>query len=456
MRKSEALFPKLDPYMVGCLQNVGRIREYADGEALFLEDEKSDTFHVVLEGQVRVTKHVGSGDMLLATHDPMEFTGDLSVLAEGLNNGTGRAVGPTKTLHVTRDCFGEAISACPAMLARIVPALAQRRPEAMNLTQQREKLVALGTLSAGLAHELNNPASAAKRASDQLRAALGDLRKNEVTLCELDLPIDRLRALQDTFDQYAGKRDDDLDPLERSDRETAIGDHLEEIGVEDPWDVSASLVDAGLLCDDVKKMARDLPCQTVAGALSWLASSLTVDALVREIGDSATRVSELVESIKRYSHMDRAAEGDFDVVEGIKSTFIMLKHKVKRKSLTVEKEIAEGLPPVSGNAGEMNQVWTNLLDNAIDAAPEGGVLRLRVHCESGFVRVDIEDNGGGIPLEARSRIFEPFFTTKPMGQGTGMGLDIAYRIVNEGHNGTLTYESEPGKTVFTVCLPVAE
>ncbi|CAN5715308.1 ATP-binding protein [soil metagenome] len=455
MTKNEALYPKLDPYMVGCLRNVGREKTFADGDELFREGEKSDTFHVVLEGQVRVTKRVRGEDLFLAVHDPMEFTGDMSVLAEELNNATGKAVGPTRTLHVARNCFAEAVSACPAMLARIVPALAQRRPEAMAMTGQRERMVALGTLSAGLAHELNNPASAAKRASDQLRSSLGTLRDSEVSLCHLHLPMEKLKELQGTLEKYIGQSVDDLDPLERSDRETAIGEHLEEIGVRDPWDVAASLVDAGLVCDDVAAVAKGLPCDTIPGALSWLSASLTVDTLVREIGDSAGRVSELVESIKRYSHMDRAGDGDFDVVEGIKSTFIMLKYKLKRKALTVEKEIADGLPKVSGNGGEMNQVWTNLLDNAVDAAPEGSALKLRVYEQAGFVRVDIEDGGAGVPFEARDHLFEPFFTTKPMGEGTGIGLDIAYRIVTEGHHGSLTYESEPGRTVFTVCLPIA-
>jgi signal transduction histidine kinase len=451
--RQEALFPKLDQYLIDCLIPHGRTLELVDGEALFEEGVSSDTFYIVLDGQVKITKQMAGQTTVITVHDPGEFTGELSVLTRGPNLATGRALGSAKVLHVPFEKFTAAIYACPEMMTRVIPALAQRRPDAMVLQSQREKLASLGVLAAGLAHELNNPASAAARSASQLREAMGEQRQAAVNLCQLGLERGQLEALQAVLERLAERTPDEIDPLAKSDRETEIGERLEEMQVEDPWEVAAALVDAGVMPEEVAAITGDLPCLGVHGALQWLADSLTVQSLVQDIEQSAGRIGDLVRAIKSYSYMDQAPVQEIDVRTGIDSTLTMLGHKLRQKAIQVQKQYSPDTPCITAFAGELNQVWTNLIDNAVDALPEGGQIIIRTMAEGPCARIEIEDNGTGIPQEIQDRIFDPFFTTKDVGEGSGLGLDIAYKIVVEHHGGDLSLESQPGRTCFTVRLP---
>jgi signal transduction histidine kinase len=246
-----------------------------------------------------------------------------------------------------------------------------------------------------------------------------------------------------------------MTPIERGKCEEEVGDWLEEYGVPRPWVLAETFVDVGLCQGDMEKWASGGPDGSLANVLEWVEANLAADRLIAEIGEAGNRISDLVASVKAYSHMDRGlGKQPTDLRVGLDNTLRILGHEIKAKKITVERTIPEDLPAVLGYAGELNQVWTNLLDNAIDAAPEGGRIRIEAEKDDGAVEVRIIDNGGGIPDEIRDRIFEPFYTTKPVGEGTGLGLDIVQRIVTQQHSGSITVDSKPGRTIFTVILPV--
>jgi signal transduction histidine kinase len=345
----------------------------------------------------------------------------------------------------------------PELGQRLVATMSDRVREQTKIAQQREKMMALGKLSAGLAHELNNPATAITRASDALRERFHTLKSVIAPMVASEMTKEQFDALkacrQSAFERGSPK---DLTPLQRGRREEAVGDWLEAHGVADAWKLSETYVDAGLTAEELDQWAAALPPQALPHVLRWLEASLSADRILSEIAAAAGRISQLVASVKQYSHMDAMPDKQpVDVREGLDSTLTMLGHEIKTHHVKVERAYDADLPKVAAYPGELNQVWTNLIDNAIDAAPrEGGQLRVQASREDHVVVVKIIDNGHGIPAEAQSRIFEPFFSTKPVGEGTGLGLDIAQRIVSQ-HGGKIAVDSKPGETVFTVYLPLA-
>ncbi|AIE84490.1 ATP-binding protein [Fimbriimonas ginsengisoli] len=454
MRRQEHLFPVLTEEQIQCLEPFGDIVEVPPGGEIFREKERSDSFFVLLEGEIKITRQVNGQELFIVNHGPGEFTGELSVLTHGENLATGTALEPSRLLKIDFFCAMHTVSgACPELMAIVIPALAQRRPEAMTLDNQRAKLASLGVLAAGLAHELNNPASAARRSAAHMRERLGAQREAAIRLCEHGVGPDGLHALQKVLHEMAERPPVELGPLERSDRETEIGDRLTELGVPDPWEVASALVEAGFARADVDALGLALPCDAVKVGLDWLANALIVQSLSREIETSTGRIADLVSSIKGYSAMDQASVQNVDVRPGLEDTLTMLGHKIRRKEIRVVKEFAPDTPVINAIPGELNQVWTNLIDNAVDAMANGGTLKVRTEAEGDCLLVEIEDNGSGIPEEIRDRIFDPFFTTKPVGEGTGLGLDIAYKIVTDHHDGDIRVDSEPGRTVFQIRLP---
>ena len=245
-----------------------------------------------------------------------------------------------------------------------------------------------------------------------------------------------------------------MDSLDQSDREDEVAIWLEDHGVEEAWDVSPTLVSAGLDEEWLDDLADRISDEAIPGVLGWLAAEINGDELLREIKDSSARISELVKAIKSYSHMDKAPLQEVDVHEGIESTLTMLGHKLKKGDVAVERDYAEGLPKVCAHGSELNQIWTNLLDNAIDALDGDGRIEVRTARENGRILVEISDGGPGIPEDARGKIFEPFFTTKDVGKGTGLGLDIVRRIVSEKHKGSVRFDTGPDGTTFQVRLPI--
>lgn len=315
--------------------------------------------------------------------------------------------------------------------------------------------MALGKLSAGLAHELNNPAAGATRAANDLILTLAELRAADLRLCQHDLTIeqqDAIRTFEDSALEHTATTTQ-LNSLEQSDREDLVATWLEDHGLSDPWKLSGNLVEAGIDAAGLQRISDVLEKGAFADVLARVNAQLAAAKLAGEIKAATTRISELVGAIKEYSYMDQAAVQELDVHKGLESTLVILKYKLKKKSIELTREYDEMLPRIKAYGSELNLVWTNLIVNAVDAMPEGGRLKVRTKKEPTDIMVEIRDNGSGIPENLKSRIFEPFFTTKPVGQGTGLGLDTAARIVRK-HRGNIRFESKPGDTCFQVRLPL--
>jgi signal transduction histidine kinase len=322
---------------------------------------------------------------------------------------------------------------------------------------QRERLLALGKLTAGLTHELNNPAAAAARATAALRDRFAGMRHKLAMLSEGRLDGEVLRSLtvlQEDFVSRIGSGGD-LSALERSDREDALGEWLDDHGVPRPWELAGVFVPAGLGADELEQVAAAVAPSFLEPALCWLAYTVETETLLVEIADSTGRISTLVDAAKQYSQMDRMPHQPTDLHAGLDATLVMLSSKIA-PGVTVVKEYDRSLPKVPAYAGELNQVWTNLVHNALDAMAGQGTLTLRTTRDGDCALVEIADTGPGIPEELRRRVFEPFFTTKPVGQGTGLGLDVSWRIVVKRHGGDLRVTSRPGDTRFQVLLPLSE
>jgi signal transduction histidine kinase len=321
-----------------------------------------------------------------------------------------------------------------------------------STARQRESLVALGTLAAGLAHELNNPASAATRAVDALQAACDALVASMGRLAGGEVSAGQLAALDALRDELA-PRTPDPDPLDRADREQALAAWLTRHGVERAWTLAPALAAAGADPAWCGRAAAVLDGPALAAGLEWVASTLSVATLLGEVKESTRRISELVAAVRSYSELDRASTREIDVTEGLDSTLAMLGHKLGG-GVRVVREYGAGVPRIDAYAGELNRVWTNLIDNALDAMDGTGTLEVATRAEGDGIVVEIGDTGPGMPPEVAARAFEAFYTTKEVGKGTGLGLDIARRIVEERHGGTIAIDPRPGGTVVRVRLPV--
>jgi signal transduction histidine kinase len=449
--RSTPLFAHLTDADLHCLE-PGEIIEAPVGTILAREGERNGLFHVLLAGEIRITRTYDRQAILMAVAKVGGYMGETVMLLDIPWLATARVSKPAQLFQLNEDNFWRMLTACRSVAREIFRSAANRMRNMEGYSQQREKLVSLGTMAAGLAHELNNPASAAQRAAAHLQATVD---KAQGLLCRLSKTLGSehwqslLNVSQKVTQQLA---EDGADHLARSDREETIARWLAALGIPDAWDAAPTFINAGLDPASLAELTALLPEASRADALGWLEARLNIRSLVGQVEQSTARIAELVKAVKSYSYMDQSPMQEVDIHEGIESTLTMLGHKLK--NVTLIRAFDRSVPRIMAYGSELNQVWTNLIDNAIDAVNGTGRICISTAREDNQLVVEIVDNGAGIPPEIQPRLFEPFFTTKGVGAGTGLGLIISNRIVGDRHGGEIEFESRPGETRFRVRLPL--
>ncbi|MGB3633820.1 MAG: ATP-binding protein [Rubrobacteraceae bacterium] len=450
------LFASLDEEKLQWVSEQGEIVEFESGATIANQGDPADGFYMILEGETEWTQNVGGEEVYVVTLGEGDIFAELILVLDEPYPTTGHATTDVRLYKLSPDDFWNMLTVCPEVLKNVVATSAERAQLHETISQQQAKLASLGTLAAGLAHELNNPAAAISRSAQEAREVFRGSSARAIRLNELEMTPEQREFVAGLPEEVNRQRcvAPKLDPLDASDREDEVAIWLEDRNVEDAWDVSPTLVSAGLDEAWLDNLEEEVSAEFVPGVLDWLVAEINGDELLREIEDGSARISTLVKAIKSYSHMDKAPLQEVDIHEGIDSTLTMLGHKLKEGDVTVSREFARDLPKVNAHGSELNQVWTNLLDNAIDAVDGDGSIEVRTERENGRILVEISDSGPGIPDEAQGKIFEPFFTTKDVGKGTGLGLDIVRRIVSEKHKGSLRFDTGPDGTKFQVRLPI--
>ena len=454
------LFESLPPERLEELASLGQEIAIAAHETIFVEGQPADCLWVLLEGEMDLERHVGGERIHVATATRpgtygggvQAFTG--SAVASGYR-ATATAGRDSRFFRLPSSELGRLLGDWSPVAKHFLDGYLQRLEGIEAAVRQRERLISLGRLAAGLAHEVNNPAAAAIRATAQLQSAVEHLQAGAASLVNAGMTVEQVEHLIALRDEMATAGPPALrSGLEVANLEDRLGSWLEEHGIDEAWDLASTFASAGVSEARLDAVADVLGGHGLAEGLTWMGASLASTHLLGTIDECLRRISQLVAAVKEYSYMDRAAIQDVNVHDGIEKTLIMLGAKMQ-SGLEVVRDYDEQLPVIRANGAELNQVWTNLIDNALDAMNGRGRLTVRTRHADGAAVVEIEDTGPGIAKDVESRIFDPFYTTKEAGKGTGLGLDIVRRIVVDGHRGEISVDSRPGQTRFTVRLPVA-
>ncbi len=463
--KTLFLFEALNDEQLAHLAAEGHVESFAAGATVFAENEPATGFYVLLSGTLALSRRVGQDDVeTVRTDQRGVYMGATQAYLVGdggtpsVYTATMRAVSDATFFVVSAATFRTVIRTWFPMATHLLEGLFYGMRNTQAVVGERQRLSALGSLTAGLMHELNNPAAAAVRATGALRQRVAGMRHKLGMLADGRIDpaqLVQLTVLQEQVIERAAKAKP-LTALQASDREDELGDWMDEHSITGGWNLAPVLAQAGIDVPCLREISELVGPDLVDGAMHWLGYALETEQLMTDIEDATDRISTLVTAAKAYSQLDRAAHQWIDVHAGLDSTLVMLGHKMSQGGITVVKEYDPNLPQVPAHPGELNQVWTNLIDNAVQAMAGKGTLTLRTGRDGDRVFVDVCDTGPGVPEELRQKVFEPFFTTKPVGEGTGLGLDISYRIVVNRHGGDLSLESKPGDTRFRVRLPISE
>lgn len=464
------LFEHLSDEQLDILCEAGHIETFPAGP-IVVEGERATCFYVLIDGELVMSKRSGGVDIQTnRTSQRGVYFGAWSAYIPGeeqLYQASVRLVADSRIFVLQADTFAEFMRTQFPMAVHLMEGQLVGGRRQSQIIGQREKLLALGTITAGLTHQLNNPAAATARAVADLREGVGHMRHKLAMVAEAKFTPEALRVLVNMQDQVAEQvaknKGVELSALEASDREDELGDWLEDHNIIGAWDYAPTFVEAGLDTDWLERVAAVIEdsdsTASLQGAIGWLKYTIDNELRMNEIAEASKRISALLAGAKQYSQMDRGSYGSADVHELLRSTIMMFGDKIggpgKGKPVSIVKDLDKTLPELQCYPGDLNQVWTNIIDNAIQAMDGHGTLTIRTARENEqMIRVEICDDGPGIPEDVIERIFTPFFTTKPFGEGTGLGLDLAWRIVVEKHGGNISVQSKPGDTRFAVCLPL--
>ena len=437
------------------LVEKGELQKYDKGDYAFKKGDTIDQMSIVLEGKIEIRLEQNGNLKTLGVIVKNEVTGTLPFSRLSSAIGYGEVIEDATALVLDKSYFKEMVSKHYELTETLVHHMTSRVREFTRFNVQSEKMMALGKLSAGLAHELNNPASAMLRSAKALKdhlANVPDKFKKIISVKASEETIDKINDI--LFSNITNKPQNNMKLIERNQKEEELEEWLEDHGVDNAYELTETLLDFCMGIPEMEEIYNAGSSENFPQTIGWIENVLTTEKMVDEIEEASNRISDLIKSIKSYTHMDRAPEKmKANVHKGIKSTLTMLNHKLKQKNIQVIKEFKEGLPEAMLYISEMNQVWTNLIDNAIDAMDDNGVLKISTEVENGNIKIQIIDNGSGIPEEHLPKIFDPFFTTKSIGKGTGMGLEVVHRIIQQ-HEGDIRVNSKKGETIFTICIPI--
>jgi signal transduction histidine kinase len=446
-----------------CVEGAGDIHLGKD-EILVRQGDAGHFFWILLEGEIRLfqTQSEGREGGTLYKLESGNAFGEVPLLANIPNGVNLQTTMPSRLLQFDEEQFWSLMTSCPQVRKAILTNMSDRFQKMQSMSIQQEKMVSLGTLAAGLMHELNNPGAAARRAAQQLRENLMRMHELSVKFKERDLTREQKHCMVDLQKQaIAVKQPLMMNSLEQSDAEEALAEWMETNNIENAWKMAPTLVSIGMNAKELECVSKEFDGPMLSDALSWLEAMISSMQLAATVEESIGRVTDLVKAVKSYAYEGKGQKQSIDINDSIHATMIILAHKLREKEIVVEKNFAPDLPPLHSECTGLNQIWTNLLDNAIDAVPQHGHIRVRTWAEkksgnpddpNADLCISVSDNGVGIPLESQPLIFDPFYTTKPVGVGTGIGLGIVQRIV-EQYGGVIRFSSEPGNTEFVVRLP---
>ena len=455
--RSVSILSSLKDEELQCLDHLEELH-LAEGDMLTRQGEAAQFFYILLEGKLNVFQSAPNGSLHLSSVPSGTAFGEVPLLANMPSPVNIQAATPCHLIRFDEEQFWHLMTSCPEVRKAILGNMATRFQRYQSMTLQQEKMASLGTLAAGLMHELNNPGAAARRAAAQLRENLERLHHLSAKFSRSPLSQEQKQCLFELQEQaIAAGPPLRMNSLEQSDAEEQLASWMESAQIENAWKLAPTLVSMGIDASDLECARNEFPGATFADALNWLEALASSQQLVAMIEESIGRVSDLVQAVKTYAYEGKGTRQTIDVNDSIHATMVILGHKIREKQIVLTKQFAPDLPPLEADCSGLNQVWTNLLDNAIDAVSQGGTIQVRTWGEvrngRPHICVSVTDNGSGIPLESQPHIFDPFYTTKEVGIGTGLGLGIVSRVV-EQFNGIIRFSSVPRATEFIICLPV--